>query len=282
MILEPPTATQEGRPVRYEQFSSDHVAPRNVDVLLPESYTGSSRRYPVLYMHDGQNLFEPELSFSGVDWGVQRTLSRLYDEEGLRQVIVVGIWNTPSRIPEYMPERPLRDWADPRMLARFQKTYGARPQSDAYLKFLVDELKPFIDKHYRTVAGRDATWIMGSSMGGLVSLYAACEYPEVFGSAASLSTSWTIGGRVMLRYLERKLPRPDGHRFYLDYGSEAQIARYESLQKTVNRALRTAGYRRDANWMTRRFPGASHDESAWRDRLDIPLRFFLSSPEGPD
>jgi len=267
----------KGKLVRYDNFASEFVTPRNVDIWVPQGYGRKKKRYPVLYMHDGQNLFDPELSFAGVDWGVAKTASRLFSQEHLPEMIVVGVWNTRLRISEYMPEKPMKEWADPRTLKRFEKTYGAGPNSDRYLAFLVNELKPFVDTEYRTIAGQKGTLLMGSSMGGLISLYAACEYPEVFGGAACLSTSWTVGGRVVLRYLERHLPRPGKHRFYFDYGSESQIARYESLQKTVNRTLRRAGYRRDEDWMTQKFPGAAHDEAAWRERLDVPIRFLLSS-----
>ncbi|MBO6577185.1 MAG: esterase family protein [Rhodothermales bacterium] len=261
--------------LRHNDFESDHVGTRNVHVWLPEAYDAGGDPLPVLYMQDGQNLFEPEFSFAGVTWGVAETVSRLIEEEGLPPLIVVGIWNTSKRIPEYMPERPMADWADPRALKRFGTTWGDEPCSDGYLRFMVDELKPFIDDEYNTASDRDSTWLMGSSMGGLISLYALCEYPAVFGAACCLSTSWTVGGRVMIRYLERHLPESGAHRLYFDYGVEAQIARYEALQNAVNRLVRRRKYRRDEDWITRRFPGAAHDEAAWKERVDVPLRFLL-------
>ncbi|MFT5143856.1 MAG: putative alpha/beta superfamily hydrolase [Rhodothermales bacterium] len=260
---------------RHADFGSEFVDSRHVEVLLPPGYDGFDTAYPVLYMQDGQNLFEPKHSFAGVTWGVQETMRRLTDEEGLAGAIVVGIWNSKHRISEYMPQRPMEEWADPRALKRFEATYGGKPSSDAYLRFIVQELKPFIDKTYRTLHGRDHTWLMGSSMGGLVSLYAICEHPEVFSGAACLSTSWTVGSRVMLRYLERRLPKAGHVRLYFDYGVEAQIARYEALQNSVNRLMQRSGYTREGDWMTRRFPGAAHDEAAWKLRLDVPVRFLL-------
>lgn len=244
---------------------------------LPEGYDERPHdRWPVMYVHDGQNLFDGSTSFSGIDWGIHRTLARLSAEEGLPDAIVVGVWNTPERIPEYMPERPMREFASEDVRRRFEETYGGFPKSDAYLGMIVHELKPFIDGRYRTRGGREDTWIMGSSMGGLVSLYALCEYPEVFAGAACLSTSWTIAGKLILAYLQKRLPRAGMHRLYFDYGAEAQVARYESLQKTVDRMVVRSGYRRGVDWITGRFPGAPHSESAWRDRVDVPLRFLLS------
>ncbi len=269
-----------GRIVRHTDFASKHVDSRHIEVWVPPDQ--GTKPLPVLYMQDGQNLFHGQDSFAGVTWGVAETLTRLIEEESLPAAIVVGIWNTRRRIPEYMPQRPLDDWADPSILNRFSKTYGGKPSSDAYLKFMVEELKPFIDREYQTRPGADSTWLMGSSMGGLISLYAACEHPSVFSAACCLSTSWTVGGRVMIRYLERTLPSPATHKLYFDYGSEAQIARYERLQQAANRVLSRGGYRREKNWMTRRFPGAAHDEAAWRARLDVPLRFLLESDHSAD
>lgn len=268
--------TKWGRIDRHEKFAATLVLARTVDVWLPASYSENrGERYPVLYMHDGQNLFYPEISFSGVAWGVDRTLGRLTQEEGSAEAIVVGIWNSPNRILEYMPQRPLEALGTPALRERFSDTYGGNPRSDAYLDFVVRELKPFIDSTYRTLPKAESTLIMGSSMGGLVSLYALCEYPDVFGSAGCLSTSWTVAGQIMLQYLQTTLPEAGRHRLYFDYGVEAQIARYENLHRSVDQIVNRAGYRRGRDWISIRFPGEPHSESAWRDRFDVPARFFF-------
>ncbi|HEX9706297.1 MAG TPA: alpha-amylase family glycosyl hydrolase, partial [Steroidobacteraceae bacterium] len=166
----------------HESLPSQHVAARRVDVWLPSGYEAdASRRYPVLYMHDGQNLFDPALSYIGIDWGIDETMTRLIGEGAVREAIVVGVWNTPKRFEEYMPAKAVAEsklpgeWPD---MAWMRK---AEIVSDAYLRFLVEELKPFIDSTYRTLPGRVNTFTMGSSAGALVSLYALAEYPEVFG-----------------------------------------------------------------------------------------------------
>ena len=267
----------QGTLIRYESFPSVYVEARTVDVWFPPFYKRAShRRYPVLYMHDGQNLFDPSLSFSGIDWGVHEAVTRVMDEGMMDGAIIVGIWNRPKRIPEYMPQKPMERVRSKQVKDRFVNTYGTFPISDNYLKFIVEELKPFIDERYRTLTGRAHTLIMGSSMGGLISLYALCEYPDVFGRAGCLSTSWTVGGRVMLPYLRRQIPDPLTHAVYFDYGVEAHIGAYESYQRKVDRLFRRAGYVKDSNWLTERFPGANHSEQAWRDRVDVPLRFLLS------
>lgn len=261
--------------VRHETFGSAHVEPRNVDVWLPPGYEAEpQRRWPVVYFHDGQNLFLPELSFSGVVWGVDEAIAWLMEEEGAEGAIAVGIWNTPRRIPEYMPQRPLE--ARPRGLERFVERFGEAPRSDAYLRFLVEELKPSIDAAYRTQPEQASTFVVGSSMGGLVSLYALAEYPDVFGGAACLSTSWPLGAASLLPYLRSRVPDPATHRIYFDYGAEARLAGYESHQRRANRLFERAGYVYGETLVARHYPGAEHSEAAWRDRLDAPLRFLLT------
>lgn len=260
---------------RHEAFVSSFVAARTVDVWLPPGHEHPGARFPVLYMHDGQNLFDASLSYSGVDWGVHTCIEAAHASGEPLDAIVVGIWNTPARIREYMPEKPLERVWNRAFRDRFVANYGGEPRSDAYLRFLVEELKPFIDRTYPTLPDQENTFMMGSSMGGLVSLYALCEYPRTFHGVACLSTSWTVGGRVMLPYLQRYVPSPSSHRVYFDYGVEAHIGTYEQLQRSVSRLFMDKGYERGKTLLVERFPGEPHSESAWRGRVHVPLRFLL-------
>ena len=259
---------------RHERFASKYVAARNVDVWLPPGYAASKRaRYPVVYMHDGQNLFDPRTSFAGVDWGVDEAMTRLISQGVLREAIVVGVWNTPRRAAEYMPRK-----AVPSSKTRGLKGVPAADDtiaSDEYLKFLVRELKPFVDSNYRTLRGRADTFVMGSSMGGLVSAYAACEYPRVFGGAGCVSTHWPAADGAMIDYLKTHLPRPRTHKFYFDFGTETLDASYPPYQMRVDEVMLRAGYTEGLDWVTRRFDGEEHSEKSWRKRVDIPLVFFL-------
>ena len=156
---------------RYSDFSTRYVATRPVDVWCPPDYhEAPNRHYPVLYMHDGQNLFEATLAYTGVDWGIDEAISGLIADGELEGAIVVGIWNSPARWQEYRPQKaPLSS----ELVAQM----GGYPFSDNYLAFLVKEVKPFIDAQYRTRPEPAHTFIMGSSMGGLISLYAVEQYP---------------------------------------------------------------------------------------------------------
>jgi len=258
---------------RHERFASKYVDPRNVDVWLPPDYEiNKSKRFPVVYMQDGQNLFDPKLSFIGVDWGIDETMTRLIRERKVREAIVVGVWNTPKRVLEYLPQKAL---VNPTTLKDIPALRLNQIVSDNYLKFLVTELKPFIDSTYRTRADRKDTFIMGSSAGALISIYAITEYPNVFGGAGGISTHWPLGDGIVIDYLKSRLPDPSTHKVYFDFGTETLDAGYEPYQRKMDEVMRKAGYKEGKNWITRKFAGDEHSERAWRKRVDVPLTFFL-------
>jgi glycosidase/predicted alpha/beta superfamily hydrolase len=266
----------------HEAFVSKHVAARRVDVWLPPGYAvNSTRRYPVLYMHDGQNLFDPALSYIGVDWGIDETMTRLIREGAVREAIVVGVWNTPKRFEEYMPAKAVTESKLPDNWPEMAWMRKAEIVSDAYLRFLVEELKPFVDATYRTLPGRADTFTMGSSAGALISIYALAEYPGVFGGAGGVSTHWPIADGLVIDYLEPRLPDLRGHRLYFDYGTATVDSNYEPYQRRVDALMRRAGFVEDVDWITRKYEGDEHSERAWRKRVDVPLKFLLGPPPGP-
>jgi predicted alpha/beta superfamily hydrolase len=264
-----------GTVLRHAAVPSAHVAARNVDVWLPPGYAENpERRYPVVYMHDGQNLFDPATSYGNVDWAVDEAMTGLIARGEARPAIVVGVWNTKKRREEYMPQRAVaRD-----MPMNVPGASDLKPRdiiSDRYLAFLVEELKPFIDAGYRTLPGRADTSVMGSSMGGLISQYAMSKYPDVFGGAGCVSTHWPAGDGIALDDFAAHLPDPATHRYWFDYGTATLDASYEPYQKRADEILRQAGYVEGQNWITRKFEGAEHSEKAWRLRVDQPLVFLL-------
>lgn len=278
-----------GQIIRHEHFPSAFVLPRNADVWLPDGYS-SGKEYDVLYMHDGQMLFDANLTWNQQEWGVDETMRKLMGARSIRDCIVVAIWNTPLRHIEYFPQKAWQYLKQEEIdtLKKVSRSAGLPPLfendiiSDNYLKFIVTELKPFIDSAYATIKGREATHIAGSSMGGLISMYAICEYPDIFGGAACLSTHWpgifsTENNPVpdaLLRYLNDHLPFPGNNRFYFDYGTETLDAMYEPFQLKADKILAEKGYKAPL-WITKKIPGAGHSENAWRERLEFPLLFLL-------
>jgi predicted alpha/beta superfamily hydrolase len=271
----PPT----GQLIHLPAFPSRLVAPRPVDVWLPPEYDQQpNARFPVLYMHDGQNLFDPALAFTGIDWGVDEALQRLVETGLIAPRIVVAIWNVEKRWLEYIPHRPLQTPAGAAYRqAALAKYPGADNQvvSERYLRFLVEELKPFVDRTFRSQPGPAQTAIAGSSMGGLVSLAALCEYPGVFQAAGCLSTHWPALGPAGIEWLAEALPPPGAHRLYFDYGDQGLDAEYEPYQLQADALLEQYGYTKNVDWLTLKFPGAEHNEAAWRARLDQVFQFLL-------
>jgi predicted alpha/beta superfamily hydrolase len=266
-----PAGKVTGTVERFENFPSRLVEARTVDVWLPPGYArDKSRRYPVVYMQDGQNLFDPSVSYIGVDWGVDETMTRLIAQGAVEPAIIVGVWNSPHRVAEYMAQKAVADTAGRDTLL-----------ADRYLEFLVTELRPLIDSAYRTLRKPEATFIMGSSRGGLVSAYAVCEYPEIFGGAGCVSTHWVAWDGAALPYLQTHLPDPATHKFYFDYGTATLDSLYEPYQLRVDAIMAAGGYTSGRNWMTRKFDGAEHSERSWRERVDVPLTFFLQKKGSP-
>ncbi len=275
--------------VRHASFASRHVPPRHIDVWLPADYGDSDKTYKVLYAHDGQNLFNPEWSYyTRTDWGIDETLQDLIDRGEAADTIVVGIWNTPQRIAEYLP-REAWDLA-PEYRDRMRDYMDSEPTSQAYLRFIVEELKPFVDANYATRPGRDDTFLMGSSMGGLISLYGLIRHPDVFGGAACVSTHWPStmmadnapGNEPFLAFLRDGIPPPGAHRIYFDFGTAELDAQYEPHQRQVDAVMRALGYQPGALWQTRKFEGAGHSENAWNERVHIPLAFLLGTDNNKD
>lgn len=270
-----------GKIDRIDSFNSKHVIPRIVDIWTPPQYEEDKvQRFSVLYMHDGQNLFDPSTSrYSHVDWGMDETITRLMSEAKIRPTIVVGMWATEKRPLEYIPQKLPHTFSFYEMTFMLKREAKGDLCSDDYLRFIVEELKPFVDKHYRTLADQQNTFIMGSSSGGLISMYALCEYPQVFCGAGCMSTHFPIGRGITLKYLQNHLPDPLTHKFYFDYGTKTLDKNYERYQVRADKILHDNGFVINENWITRKFEGHSHSETDWRKRVHAPLEFLLKPRE---
>jgi predicted alpha/beta superfamily hydrolase len=242
---------------------------RDILVYLPPSYPTANRTYPTLYMHDGQNLFDEATSFAG-EWRVDEALEELA-EEGI-EAIVVGVPNTGSdRLNEYSPFHDAR--------------FGGGRAAD-YVKFIVDTVKPLVDEAFRTTGERDGTGTIGSSMGGLISLYAFFERPDVFGAVGAVSPSVGFARGALIAYLERA--RFVGGRIYLDVGTHEGRPRdrdplhlrgkpgaYVRMVRDARDLLVRKGYREGPDLLYVEEEGAVHNEAAWAERLPQLLRFLL-------
>ncbi|MCU4154895.1 alpha/beta hydrolase [Carboxylicivirga sp. A043] len=272
-----------GKVVRHAFFNSEYVDARTVDVWLPNGYS-KDKQYAVLYMHDGQMLFDARNTWNKQEWGVDEVMTTLMSNQRIRDCIVVGIWNNAEkRHAEYFPQRgwKLTPSDQQKKILEMENVY-INPEifeqgmlADRYLRFIVRELKPYIDKTYSTKADKANTFIMGSSMGGLISCYAICEYPGIFEGAICMSTHWPAADGITINYLKHNLPNPRSHRFYFDYGTATLDSLYEPYQLHVDSLLLLNGYTMNKNLVSKKFEGAEHTEAAWRERLHIPLELML-------
>ncbi len=244
-------------------------------------------------MQDGKALFDSTIMWNKQEWGVDETMSSLETNGEITQCIVVGIWNSEAtRQSEYFPQKAFQLLNSKEQSNYYKTKIGERQllvgavKSDNYLKFLVNELKPFIDSTFSTFRDAKNTFVAGSSYGGLISLYAICEYPNVFSRAACLSTHWpgiltSLNNPIplaIMKYLNSSLPNPKSHKLYFDYGDQTLDSLYRPYQKQVDKILEAKGYD-SKNWITREFIGADHTEKSWSERLDIPLTFLLGIKE---
>lgn len=251
-------------------FSPQLHNERDIIVYLPPSYNTSNKRYAVLYMQDGQNLFDPATSFAG-EWGVDEAMELLSNKEGL-EAIIVGIPNMgATRIAEYSP---------------FIDQYYGGGKGNQYVGFIANTLKPLIDQSFRTLPHRRTTGIMGSSMGGLISLYAFFWREDVFGFCGVMSPSLWFARGAIYNYVENASFLPG--RIYLDAGTrELGGSRYSRQQRLesrnyyagvrrMKRALVQKGYRPVRDLLHIEEKWAVHSESAWARRFPRALRFFLA------
>jgi enterochelin esterase-like enzyme len=219
--------------------------------------TATAKKYAVLYMHDGQMLYDSTTTWNKQEWGVDEVLSKLINNHEIKNCIVVGIWNGGKlRHSEYFPQKPFEALSPNQQDTLYKATrsngqilFADKVQSDNYLKFLVTELKPFIDQSFSTYKNQANTFVAGSSMGGLISMYAICEYPKVFGGAACLSTHWTGIFRAnnnpipeaFMHYLRTNLPSPKKHKIYFDYGTATLDALYKPFQEQADAIMKQKG-----------------------------------------
>jgi len=270
------------------EVKSGLIVPRNVYVWLPENYS-KSKKYSVVYMSDGQNLFDAEKMFNHQEWCVDETFGALLAEGKIQNCIVVGVASTfRTRSQELFPQDVIQLYSSELKEYSASKRLGENDLlANNYLKFIVEELKPFIDATYSTRKDREHTFHMGSSMGGLISSYAVTKYPEVFGGAGCLSTHSVLyitdyeaeqeyidpANQCYVDYLKANL-KPNSCKLYMDRGDQTLDAQYPKYQDRLDQMFKDAGWD-DAHFVSKVFPGLSHVEGSWAERLDVPVLYLL-------
>ncbi len=221
------------------------ILPRDIIILLPDGYKNSNERYPVLYMHDGQNIFDPSTVGFGVDWQVDEAIDSLTRQGKVQKMIIVGIYNSKNRRDEY----------------------SNCPLGNEYMKFVVNNVKPMIDSLYRTKPGREFTSTAGSSMGGLISFMLLWEYNDVFSKAGSFSPALKIDRFDYVSTVKSTGNKKRNFKLYIDNGGLGLEARLQPGIDEMIALLKELGYREGTDFITVFDPNAEHNESAWAKRI---------------
>lgn len=259
---------KKGTIIRHKIKSEFLNNERNIDIYLPPSYKkNKTKNYPVLYMHDGNNLFYPEIAFGGVPWQADITADKLISKSLIQEIIIVGVHNTIGRNFEYT-------WTEMNFPGGKKEGGGG----EKYARFLIEELKPFIDKNYRTSKSRNDTGVMGSSLGGLISFYLGIKHPDVFGKIGVISPSFWWGYGEALRDVKNIQPYL---KIWMDMGireggnfSRRKNTHINNLQK-MKAELINKGYIEGYNLGYYEDKNGFHNEYSWSKRLHMPFLFFF-------
>jgi len=283
----------EGRVVAWPSLDGGAAGRMTVWVWLPPDYDAAKgKRFPVLYMHDGQNLFDKDLTVYNQEWGIDEAIPRLVRQNDLRSWIVVGVQSPKSRFHALFPEK-IFPFLSPQFQQRVLTLDSGDPKGpmagDAYLKFLTQVVKSRVDREFRTLKGPKDTAVMGSSMGGLMAFYAMAEYPQIFGQAACVSMHVALASPTdkgldhakaageaadaFRQYLLTSKMKPGANRLYIDHGTGTLDGSYGPYSSTLVPVLQAAGWY-GPSFAFRTLAGAEHNETAWAQRVDIPLAFL--------
>ncbi|MFN3864467.1 MAG: alpha/beta hydrolase [Erythrobacter sp.] len=284
----PLKAQDKGRLLEYERVPAAGLPDQRLTIWLPPGYDVSHARYPVLYMHDGHNLFDPAKSNFNKIWAADQAMLAAVAGGTVEPHIIVGIWAPgPDRYRQYLP-RSAYDAAPQALKAQMDAAAGGVVVSDLYLDWIAGPLKAWVDASFRTRPGRDDTAIVGSSMGGLMSCYALLERPQVFGRAGCVSSHWPAvdpravegedsGVKALWDgWFAARLGAPDGRRVWMDHGTATLDQYYAPYQQAIDARFAAAGWQKGRDWQSKVYAGAEHEENAWAARLPEIFGWLLA------
>ncbi len=274
-----PYSVDNGRLFRFAVFDSAFADTLTLDVWTPDCYDGTGA-YPVLYMHDGQNIFDTVATWNHQTWNMDKTAGELIKNSEIEPIIIVGIHCLGfTRIGDMMPEKAIPYITDPAERAFTDTISNFSYRGDEYVSAIANTVKPFIDSLFATNPIAEKTAIMGSSMGGIISLYAFCEQPDVFGMAGCISTHLGMTqdrpayAEAIFRYIRENLPNQNGRKLYIDNGDKDVDYNYLPYFKTLVALVDLLGYD-SSHFKSELFSGQGHCEKDWASRMELPLKMF--------
>jgi predicted alpha/beta superfamily hydrolase len=287
-VAAPLRAEDTGRLIEYERVPAAGLPDQRLTIWLPPGYDASQARYPVVYMHDGHNLFDVTKSNFNKIWAADKAMRAAVASGKVEPHIIIGIWAPGvDRYRQYLP-RSAFDAASGSLRAQMDTAANGEIVSDRYLDWIAGPLKAWVDSSFRTRPGRDDTAIVGSSMGGLMSCYAFLERPRVFGQAGCVSSHWPAVDPRMVEgesdavkalwdgWFAARLGKPDGRRVWMDHGTATLDAYYAPYQQVIDARFAAAGWQKGRDWESRVYEGAEHEENAWAARLPEIFGWLLA------
>lgn len=284
----PLAAEDTGRFIEYQNVAAEGLPDQRLSISLPPGYDASDARYPVLYMHDGHNLFDLKNSNFNKIWAADKAMLSAVQSGKVEPHIIIGIWAPGrDRHRQYLP-RSLYDMTSGNLRAQMDGMTSGGVISQAYLAWIAGPLKNWVDTSFRTRTGRNDTAIVGSSMGGLMSCYAFLEAPKVFGRAGCVSSHWpAVDPRAITAdeaqlkalwdgWFAARLGVPDGRRVWMDHGTATLDQFYAPYQQVVDARFAAAGWQKGRDWESKVYEGAEHEENAWAARLPEVLGWLLA------
>lgn len=276
-----------GRFLEYEHVAAAGLPEQRLTIWLPPGYDRGNRRYPVLYMHDGHNLFDPAKSNFNKVWAADKAMLAAMKSGKVAPHIIVGIWAPgKDRYRQYLPQS-LYQASSGTPRTAMDAMIGGAVLSEAYLTWLAGPLKQWVDTSFRTRPGRDDTAIIGSSMGGLMSCYAFLERPQAYGRAGCVSSHWPAADPRAVGeanpelialwdgWFAARLGQPDGRRVWMDHGTATLDAFYAPYQQAIDARMAASGWQRGRDWESKVYQGAEHEENAWARRLPEVFGWLL-------
>lgn len=280
-LVQAQVKVESGEVQVFPQFKSKFVNARNIEVWLPPNYQ-NDRAYPVLYMHDGQMLFDSTHTWNHQEWNMDGVAGHLIKFRDIEPFIIVGIDNSGEwRHSEYFPEDALLEMTEQQRDSVLSVCLKGKAMANDYLRFVFEELKPFVDSTFSTKTSGKHTYMGGASMGGLISMYAMCKYPKALHGVFGLSTHWpgcnpgssTVVTKAMITYFDKQLPSPFGRLIYMDRGTEGLDAGYVYGFEEMERVLKQSGWR--FNSQLHVVQGGEHNEQSWSARTSLPLMMLF-------
>lgn len=278
---------QTGRFLEYEHVAAAGLPEQRLTIWLPPGYDKGSKRYPVLSMHDGHNLFDLAKSNFNKVWAADKAMLAAVKSGKVEPHIIIGVWAPGrDRYRQYLPQT-IYQAASGTPRAAMDAMIEGPVVSDAYLAWLAGPLKQWVDASFRTRPGRDDTAIMGSSMGGLMSCYAFLERAETYGRAGCVSSHWPAADPTRVGpanpelialwdgWFAARLGQPDGRRVWMDHGTATLDAFYAPYQQKIDARFAASGWQRGRDWESKVYQGAEHEENAWARRLPEVFGWLL-------